>query len=77
MKAYLVMARCGQDDIPLYVFFDYEKAKRYAENVSPVDAIEIADVIFNNDISDVINVGVATFIDGEIQKWEIVKAFDE
>lgn len=77
MNGYLVLARCGQDDMPLYLFDNIEDARAQANNLMPEDVIGVADMVFDNDISDVINVGVATFIEGHIEKWEIVKSFDE
>lgn len=77
MNGYLVYSRCLQDDIPLFIFDNLEDAMKQAQEVSREDVIYKASAVFDNDISEIINVGVATFRDGEVIEWKIVKDFDE
>ncbi len=74
-KQYLVLARCGMDDIPMSLWDTYLAAKEFAEATTIMDVEKKASDVFEMDVSVFCNMCVVIFEDGEAVRVNLVKDF--
>lgn len=74
---YLVLFRCGMDDLPCQLFqaLDYRLARDYAESLT--EPPENVRQVMSSDASIYCAVGIVTFTDGIPTNYEHVKCVDE
>jgi hypothetical protein len=77
MNAFLVIGRCGMDDVPLRLFPDYKTAADYAAGVTRQDVISAADAVYRTDVSQIILVAVVEFKDGVSQEFHVEKDLED
>jgi len=66
MKTYLVLLRCGCDDLPLYVTDKADRAKAFADLVDLNDStIANAEKVFSLNVGDIHCISIVTFLDGK------------
>jgi hypothetical protein len=76
MNEFLVLARCGMDDIPLRLCADAHEADDFVAKVDPAYVIRCAGRVYDLDASAVISIGVVKFIDGEPQTFQEVVSYE-
>lgn len=73
MNGWLVLARCGMDDIPMRLFPDRKCAYDYASTVTEDDVRLMAVTVYDCDVSVFVLVCVVQIINGYPQTMDIVK----
>ena len=76
MNGYLVVVRCGMDDLPCRLFADKGKAEAFAKEPIEAEVDRVAKLL-NLDVTDLCNVSVATFADGVMTACDIVRDFED
>jgi hypothetical protein len=75
MDGFLVIARCGMDDIPLRFFTTREEALENARSTTVESILDLAPEIMCVDVSIVINVSILEFCSGVpkvvVEVWSI------
>jgi hypothetical protein len=74
---YLVVGRCGMDDVPVELCDDIWTARKVAKATTKSQINEIAGIVFSMDVSVFCNVAVVHFHNGEPTLCEIVKEFKD
>ena len=64
MEQYLVIGRCGMDDIPMRLFDSHAAAEDYIKAATEVDVIEAAEGVMGVGVSHVIGLAILTFRGG-------------
>ena len=64
MNGWLVLGRCGMDDIPLRLYADRKLAEVYASNVEEVVVRNTANAVLDMTVSHVIGTCLVQFVDG-------------
>lgn len=79
MKQYLVVIRCGMDDIPVRIFGDSIKAVKFAQTLGgSVESLDPYCKIIGVDISfPAANVSLYTFDRGVLANVSILKVFND
>ena len=72
MNGFLLMARCGMDDVPLGLYPGRADALNHALGLSPADVRRAAEAVLHVDVSDVIGLGVVEFVAGAPQMIDAV-----
>lgn len=69
MNGFLVIARCGMDDIPLGLFETEEAARVYGRMQTTDTVREKAATVFLLDVSEIICVDLVKFVAGSPSGW--------
>lgn len=78
MDGFLVVGRCGMDDVPLRLFGGLKEARDYALGVSRQDVIDAARTCLSLSVSYVVCVSIVAFVGGVPQAGvTAVKDLDE
>ena len=64
MNGFLVLARCGMDDVPMRLCESKTDAYEYARSLTPDDVREAAGIVCGVGVSDVFTLCVVEFHDG-------------
>lgn len=64
MDGYLVVGRCGMDDVPLRLFASEKPARDYASTVTRKTVIDYAMFVYGIIVSQVITVVIVPFLNG-------------
>lgn len=73
MNAFLILARCGTDDIPMAIFESHKPAIDYALDITFEDIRNRALDAMEIDVSDFICVSIVEFKDGSAVSSEMVR----
>jgi hypothetical protein len=74
MNGFLVIARCGMDDLPMRLCATRDEASKFARAVGPGDVREAAEAVNRVSVSEgsCIGMNVLEFLDGEPQPMAAV-----
>jgi hypothetical protein len=72
MNGFLVIGRCGMDDIPLQLCATREEALENARSVTGEDVLALAPVVMGVDVSVFVSVCILEFRDGKPREVEWV-----
>jgi hypothetical protein len=78
MNGFLVLLRCGMDDLPLGLFATHTAAWNFAKGIVPTsEEIAVTERVLSLDVSDLHAVSVMSFDNGVPVKCEFVHGFKE
>lgn len=75
VNAFLLIGRCGMDDVPLMLASGAKPLLDYAATLTPETILDIADEVYPGDITSVICLAIVEFIDGKPQPCIILDQF--
>jgi hypothetical protein len=76
VNGFLVVGRCGCDDIPLTLWAERAKADEYAAAIKPEGVMQRAKRVMTVDTQNVCGVGIVEFKNGVAQEIEMVRDFE-